>query len=271
MMQKISALVIFGILSFLSCAGSPPETESPSGESKTPPAESSGFWNTGFSGEELVFYGIAGVYSNWEDSIRSALEDAAKKVAIFTQVEGTVSSFTHTGGGVFDYKSGVETALIYDEDYKKYRDALSFDPETDVLEYNNTVFVRVRYKASPPAPFPNWPSSFLQTSKPAWIDRPPDIPGYTTGVGYAGRRSLHRETIAISYENAVFSIITALYTSSVTEESGYLQGSGAFDISSVNNHEISVGGILYYFYVMDMWVDPSNKSVWTLGAAKKPD
>ncbi|MDR0561669.1 MAG: hypothetical protein LBG73_03175 [Spirochaetaceae bacterium] len=229
--------------------------------------ESGAFWNTGSASGAVVFYGTAGIYSRREDSLRLALEDAAKKAAIFNGLEARITSVLNTGGGIFDYRSETETFLQYDEDYKKYVDGLIFDPETDVLQKDGAIFVRVRYKT--PVQIPAGWASFQRPEKPSWITVPPEIPGYITGIGYAGRRSAHRDTVTASYENAIFAIITALY-GSAQEETRHIRGSGTFDWRSSSSQEITAAGRLQRFYALDAWVNPADKSVWTLGIAQKP-
>jgi hypothetical protein len=262
MLKKI--IIIFFLFAFSGCKSNPSKPDA--GESGKPGEID--FWNTGYAYGGLIFYGVAGIYSKKEDSIRLALEDAAKKVAIFNMVEGRYLSSTSMGAGFFDYRSKTETSLKYDENYKNYVETLIFDPEQDVIQSNNAIFVRVRYRSSMPVPIHYWYSSFQNISKPHWVDNPPHIPGYMVGVGYAGRRSAHQDTITVSYENAIFSLITTMY-GFVKEEITNVHGSGTFDFSATNNYELSAVGVLNNFYVLDTWVDPANLSVWTLAVAKE--
>ncbi|MDR0568455.1 MAG: hypothetical protein LBG87_04550 [Spirochaetaceae bacterium] len=245
-------------------------TSSSSTEKTEKPEKISGsatFWDTGSVEGSLIFHGGSPVYSKREDSVKAALEDAAKKAAVFATVEGRLRSSVNIGAGVFDYQSETETSLIYPEPSPA---DLVFDPETDVLESNHSIFVRARYKPPEPAPIPYRSSSFQKKAKPSWIADPPAVPGYTVGVGYAGARSIYADTLAASYENAVFSIIAVLY-GSAKEETASFQGAGTFDVSSTKTHEIKASGKLRGFYVIDAWTDPADKSMWTLGIAQKAD
>jgi hypothetical protein len=262
-MRQIALIMMIFSLSLWSGCKSPPAAE-------TPPVsvpEENDFWDTTPLSGELIFHGAAGVRSKREESIRLALEDAARRAAIFTRVEGQFVSYANRGAGFFDYSSEAAGSLWYDENYKNYIEDLIFDPAADVIEERNTVFVRTRYHSPVPAAIRYQSSSFHRDSKPGWVDNPPEISGYVAGVGYAGRRSSHGDTVKASYENAVFSIIKTLFgaVSGTTEE---FRGSGTFDFSSASENIITARGVLKGFYTLDFWTDPVNHAVWTLAIAR---
>jgi hypothetical protein len=253
--------VIFALFLFvfLSCKSSASQVE-------TPPQEAGdrGFWSTEPFFNEVIFHGAAGVRVDREESIRLALEDAARKAALFTRTEGKTIFYNKTGAGFWDYRSDTESILIYDEDYQKYIENFIFDSELDVLQDNNAIFVRTRYPSAGPVDIPYRFRSSRSAGKPGWIDEPPLIRGYVAGIGYAGRRSSHADTVKISYENAAFAIIRNIY-STVTGNTADIQGPGA---SASQESEITAEAVLTGFYVLDFWVDPSSRAVWTLAVAK---
>jgi hypothetical protein len=265
MLKKSIVIIILCIFALAGCKSGPSKTDRDVSASES---LDNTFWNTGYAYGELIFHGAAGIYSKREESIRLALEDAAKKVAIFNMVEARYLSSTSIGASFFDYSFNTETSLKYDENYKNYVETLIFDPDQDVIQSNNTIFVRVRYRSSMPVQIQYMPSSFPKNAKPPWVDNSPHIPGYMVGVGYAGRRAALRDTITASYENAIFSIITTM-CSSIKEESTNVQGSGTLTFSTTNTHEISATGVLTNFYILDTWIDSANKAVWTLALAKE--
>jgi hypothetical protein len=63
----------------------------------------------------LVFTGVAGIRSHIEESITLALEEAAKKLAIFERVEGSISSYSNQGGRFLDYRSETTSSLDYNQ------------------------------------------------------------------------------------------------------------------------------------------------------------
>jgi hypothetical protein len=226
------------------------------------------FWNAVPFGDELVFHGTAGVLSDREASIRLALEDAARKLAVFNAVEGRFYSYTRIGAGALDYRSRVESSLNYDMDYKNYVEALVFDPDRDVLQNGNAIFVRARYRSPVPVSIPFISLSAGGMERPAWIDSPPLIDGYLVGMGHAGRRSSPGDTVNQSFENAVFSIIKNI-SSLMTGVMEEYQGAGALDFSSATDSGLIAGGILKGFYVLDTWTDPRTQAVWTLAIARE--
>jgi hypothetical protein len=246
-------------------------TESP--RPRPPPAplretegnENGGFWNTLPVFNDLVFHGAAGIRFDREAAIRLALEDAARKAALFTRLEGRIVLYNNTGAGLLDYRSDTERVLIHDEEYQKYIERFIFDPDTDVLEENHTVFVRVRYPSTAP---PDIPGGLFShgAAKPGWIDEPPHSSGYLTGIGFAGRRTSHADTVRISYENAIFSIIRTI-SSVVDGKTTDVRQSGGFAYG-LGESRIRAEGALTAFYVLDFWRDPASGAVWTAAIAK---
>ncbi|MDR1058800.1 MAG: hypothetical protein LBL43_04555 [Treponema sp.] len=225
------------------------------------------FWTTLPSPDGLVFIGAAGIRSKTEESVQLALEDAARKVALFNGVEGSFTTHTNIGAGTLDYQSGARGSLAFAQDYKKYIDSFDFDEEKDVLRTETSLFVRVRYPGSVPVAYRIPPRR--GDEKPAWVDEPPlEISGYEVGLGYAGRRATHRDTVITSYENAVFAIIRNAAAAAGSRDVLY-EGSGAFDYSAATQNEVRAYGSLSDFYVLDTWTDPASMVVWTLAVAQK--
>jgi hypothetical protein len=214
----------------------------------------------------LVFIGGAGVRSDREESVNLALQDIARKVSIFNAVEGEFVSYNKTGSSFFDYASNAQSSLFFDEDYLGFVENLEYDPDTDVMQLDNSIFVRARFRGPEAVQVP-YTLSGNRGSKPGWVDNPPaEISGYRVGIGYAGRRALHRDTVNASFEAAIFSIIRAM-SSEVSAGTVNYQGSGSFDYRSANDTAIRARGKLNSFYVLDTWMDPSNMSAWTLAIA----
>jgi hypothetical protein len=214
----------------------------------------------------LIFTGVAGIRSHREESINLALEEAAKKVSIFERVEGTVISYSNAGGRFLDYRSETTGTVHYSQDYKEYIEKLEYDPDTDVFQHENAVFVRVRYKGSLSLSYE--PPSAGSGGKPGWVDNPPElISGYAAGVGYAGRRNAHRDTVIASYENAILAIIQNQSSKAWSASTGF-RGSGFLDYSEVNRKGTSANGVLTGFYVLEIWTDPVTRAVWTLAIAR---
>jgi hypothetical protein len=257
-------LLAAGILFFLllpACTSSAPpvqEDTSASGD-----AALQEFMDTSPREGRLVFLGVAGIRSRIQESVDLALEEAARRVAIFREVEGEFSTLSAKGGRLLDYRAESTASLRFDTAYKDYLETLEFDENSDVMRIENAIFVRVRYPGSLDLPYlPSGPG------KPFWIENPPATIGeYIVGVGYADRRDAHRDTVIASYENAVFSIIRDLSAVSSGQNIDY-RGEGFLDISFTSQQGIDAKGSLMGFYALETWTDPVDKSVWTLAIAK---
>jgi hypothetical protein len=257
----IHSVILFLPFIIGACSGLPSV-----GEKVDAPVETN-FWNS-MPSNGLIFIGGAGVRSNRDESIMLALEDSARKISIFNTVEGQFVSYNKTGSGFFDYTSDTQTSLLFDEDYRGFTENLEYDPDTDIIQIDNTIFVRAHFNGPGAVQIPYQLPSETEGAKPGWVDNPPkELFGYHVGVGFAGHRASLRDTVNASFDAAIFSIIRA-FSSEVSAGALNYQGSGVFDYRSANDTTIRARGVLSGFYVLDTWLDPSNKAVWTLAIAR---
>jgi hypothetical protein len=217
----------------------------------------------------MVFIGGANLRSNRDETINLALQDIARRISIFHAVEGKFVSYTKTGSSFFDYASDTQSSLAFNEDYLGFIEDLEYDPGADVMQVDNSLFIRARYRGPQTIRIQyDMPPVAGEKVKPAWVDSPPtEISGYSVGLGYAGRRASHRDTVNASFEAAIFSIIRTV-SGQVSAGAVNYQGSGTFDYRSANDTTVRAWGKLSGFYVLDTWIDPLNKGVWTLAIAR---
>ena len=223
------------------------------------------FMDTYPRGGNLVFLGVAGIRFREQESIDLALEDAARRISIFRNVEGEFQIVSARGGRLLDYRAETRSSLRYDIEAVRF-DTHYFDAQYDVLVSENAVFVRVRYPGSLTLAYR--PYFQRPGGRPSWVDNPPERIGqYDAGVGFAGRRHAHRDTVTASYENAIFSIILNKYAVAFGQTFAY-RGPGFLDVASVVREGVHARGRLNGFYVLETWTDPDDRSVWTLAIAR---
>jgi hypothetical protein len=225
------------------------------------------------AGNALVFIGITGKRSDPKETIQFALEDAARRVAVYQRVYGEYIMLNNIGSGAFDYAYDSRMSLTYDEEgSKQYVDSLQFNADTDAIEMENALIIRTTYPAALPSPVSYRPTYSANDQKPDWVDNPPsEIAGYEVGVGYSGRFSSFADTCTNAFRNAVFAIIRNVNSSFRSSDLLYQNTSSLFGYKTSNDNMTRSYGILNGFYVLDTWVNPKDKSVWTLAIAKKAE
>jgi len=229
------------------------------------------FFSSFPSNGALVFIGVAGKRSNPNETLKIALEDAAHRVAVFYRVSGEYSVINNIGSGAFDYSYRTHTQLFSDkEQSKKYLDALQYNADTDTIEIENSLFIRVVYPSSLPKTV-NFRTRYAGADrKPDWVDNPPnEIDGYEVGIGFSGRYSSMTDTFTNSWNNAVFAIIRNINSAARGDDLLYQSTGSIFGYKTANDNMLYSYGSLDCFYVLDTWIDPKTKSVWTLAIAKK--
>ncbi|MDR0411502.1 MAG: hypothetical protein LBH75_05975 [Treponema sp.] len=223
------------------------------------------FWNTSTKNGELIIIGVGGVKISRVETIKGAVEDAARRASLFNQVRANVTYTERIGDGFLDYFIDNQQSIVFDEYYQKYIDELKYDPETDVLITNNAAFVRTRWM--PPVPFS---ISYAPSNhgRPSWTDNPPPtIGGMITGVGYSSPLMYHRAYVA-SYESAVYSIAIRVDGNIKAEKVNY-QGEGMFAYSNSSESTMTASAQIKGFYILQIWVDPKTDGVYTLAVAQE--
>jgi hypothetical protein len=264
-MLKRFVLLFLSFMTFAACASGPASYD---GELIEPP-----FFLSSPVENELVFLGVAGKRSNPKETQKFALEDAARRVAIFYRVSAEYAVENNIGSGTFDYSHSTYSFLNYDkEGAQRYVDSLKFDADkkSDSMEIENVLIIRTRYPLTFLDPIRYQPTYDGKERRPDWVDKPAvEIEGYEVGIGYSGRYSSMAETWVNSYNNAIFSIIRNVNTSSRSEETIYQSTGSLFGYRTSNENITYSYGTLTGFYVLDAWMDPRTKSVWTLAIARK--
>ena len=262
-----SLLPILIFLFVLSCANIPFSFIGNKAPAETPPP----FFSSLPNEKGLVFIGSTGKRSNQKEALLLALEDAARQVAVFQRVSGEFIVVNNIGSGAFDYEHETFTSIHYDaEGSIKFIEQLQFNIDKDTLETENTFFVRTTFSSALPSPL-SYKPAHSDTRKPEWVKPPPlDINGYEVGIGYSGRYSSLSDTYNNSRRNAIFDIIRKINSVSKSSSLLYQNTSSLFGYKTMNNNTIQSYGTLTGFYVLDTWLDPETKAVWSLAVAVKP-
>jgi hypothetical protein len=245
-----------------------PQAPTPSGiDTDTKPP----FFNSIPAGNGLVFIGIAGKRSNPDEALQLALEDAARRVTLFHKVSGEYAIENNVGSGAFDYTHNAYASLSFDrEGYKKHVEALQFNADTDMIEIENAVIVRTVYPSALHAPVQYRPVYGKVDQKPGWVENPSfEIAGYEVGIGFSDRYSSLVDTCTNAYHNAIFAIIRNINATARTNDLLYQNTSSLFGYKTSSDNVTYSYGTLTGFYMLDMWIDPATKTVWTLAIAKK--
>lgn len=263
------AFVFSFLFTIVSCAGfkGNPASNSAPGRKSAPSgsgAESSPFWITAPENGSLVFIGGAAVRTKKDEAIRYALSDAARKVAFYHGLQGTSISVLDVGAGHLDFNADSALELVYDSYYEKYVEQLEFDPETDVLVTGDSVYVRARWQ-SPNSLNTNFFSRW--TGRPDWTLNPPGtIDGFLAAVGRSGAHSRSYTAVIASYESAIAALLRTK-ANSIDAEVAFVETSSSGSMAGASNREVAEGK-LSQFYVLETWIDPADRSVWTLAIAK---
>jgi len=252
----------------MACASDP----NTSGNSSNASADPSFLLSTP-TGNGLVFWGVAGKRTSRKETLKYALEDAARRVSIFNMVTAEFVYANRDDSTLLGNNQWIHAALEYDkEGAERYIDILKFDPDkkSDIIEVGNAVIIRTVYPGSLSSPVFYLPTYNGIEKKPNWVNAPPvSIGGYNVGIGYSDRYSSTAETWKKSFDDAIFSLVRGIDASSRSEETSIINTSSMFGYSRTTEDFTYSIRTLAEFYVLDVWMDPKTKAVWTLAIARK--
>jgi len=219
----------------------------------------SGYWIARSSNNKLTVIGVSNPMLRRESEIAAAKEDAAKKVAMFYGIHGSVEITNRTGSDFFDNTNDSNAELLYDTSYERFLEQLTFDPQNDVLITREAVFVRFQHDTT----VKNIDYTVrLADGRPSWIRNMPEFDGYVAAVGFARNQRRLKDTIFKSTENAVVRMIENLSTTVNTRET-IVTGQGSSSFIQAKSE-----GRLNNFRVIDFWIEPETRFVYTLAIAE---
>jgi len=224
-----------------------------------------GLWVSGPVNGKFIIIGVSGKYTKPADEIEAAKLDAARKAAMYHGIQGSFELINTTGSrGYFDFSADTKLDLNYDNNYGNYTERLSFNPETDVIRGNGATFVRFRYNISG-SDFNHYPVK--NSGRPSWVNNRnlPQFAGYTTAVGYAGKRLKLKDTISASYDSAAARLIETASTQMSTKEAS---ASVNRSTSVYTTTHVRSEGRLMNFQVLEFWIDPETGGVSSLAIAR---
>jgi hypothetical protein len=223
-----------------------------------------GHWVSIPSDNQMTVIGISNPMKKREDEIAAAKEDAARKVAMYYGIEGSIESIHRSDGSFFNSVNDSRIKLLYDPNYKKYIDELTFDPQHDVLLTDEGLFIRFQHKTNVKSI--NHIITNTTEGRPAWTrnQNKPVFDGFVSAVGFAQNQRRLKETIFKAAEAAAARMLEDLSISIINKEvTGTEYGSSSLIYSKSE-------GTLSSFQVIEFWIDPETGYVYTLAIAKRP-
>ena len=243
-------IIIVFILALSACASSAPPAVTPS-HMITLPGQGS-----------MVILGMAARQSSRANEIALAKETAARKASMYHRVFAGKVERSYVGIGYFDYIQDSQTWVEYDQLLERYMDRLSFDEDKDIFrDANGNVFIRFTYPVSFPERI-NYQPLRDNIGRPEWVSKPPaEISGFKAGVGRSGRLDRFTDTVTKSYEAAAVAIASRISTV-VTTEDITIYNQSSQNISSRSE------AVMTNFLVLETWIDPQTRAVYTLAIAR---
>jgi hypothetical protein len=248
--------VVCSVLSLCACVSFSP------GETSVSPSEETNYWLTPPKTNELVVVGVSGRQTKREAEIQNACEDATKKVSMYYGIYAEVENSQYTGAGFFEVAVDTKVTIEYDQQIERYLDKLVFDPERDVYDRGNAVYVRFTYPESFPGDISYHHFDKNHNGSPKWTTSPPNvINGHMASIGFARRQERFQDSIIKSFESAAASFVSSMSTSVSAD------AVTTFTSSASSTHQHSRGR-LTHFLVLETWVDPNTEYVYTLAVAR---
>jgi len=220
-----------------------------------------GRWFSGVQDGVFIIIGVSSKLERPAEEIDAAKKDAARKAAMYHGIQGNLISTNTSGVAYFDYSARSTLNLNYDTNYEQYMERLSYNPDKDLIRGTGATYIRFQYNISGPD-FTYTPEKSV--GRPTWTYNRnlPQFPGYTTVIGYAGKRTWMRDTINASCDSAAARLIESASSQITTSTSSQAGQSSSTEISIYSE------GSLTNFYIMETWIDTVSGAVYTMAAAR---
>jgi len=210
----------------------------------------------------LIVIGVANRQMRREREVDIARIDAARRVAMFHGMRGTVESLHRSGADFFDFISDSQIRLEHTVDYLRFVDRLEFDSDSDVFMADGATLVHFRYAARV-IPV-NFVGIIGADGRPNWLSVRylPRVEGHAVAVGVSRNQRWFSDTVMLSAQAAAARLIMDRDTRiqfTVVDDTGHVP---------VAYIRTSSEGILDGFRVLEFWVDPVTGYVFTLGIAR---
>ena len=197
-----------------------------------------------------------------DSEVALAKDHAARKIALFYGISGTVESFHQQGASFFDF---IAESRIHLEspvsDHTQFIERLIFDPDTDIFVFGRGTLVRFRYAAN--VSRVNFTGTADKNGRPSWLNNFDfDIDGYAAAVGFSQNQVWLRDTVTRAAESAAARLIKKMETKITTSVADVLGQGSLTHITSTSS------GVLNDFRIIEFWIDPVSMSVYTLGIAR---
>jgi len=206
-------------------------------------------WNMTDNDEYLYFTGISPFYINKKISDELLLEDASESAAVFEGVFGFSGKITEKSGS--GTRTGASFNYIYsDSSFKYYMENLE---TVSTYKKNESIFRIFRIQNSMKLP------SLIKSSQnypPLWINKLPEIEGFSFSIGISGRYSRISESVRNADASSLEEMIKQKNISVFTD-SGY----NNFSSRGIEYASSELKG----FYIIRRWWSPDLRNFYSLG------
>jgi hypothetical protein len=221
-------------------------------------------WITQPSGSTITIVGIAGRKGSYDDSIKDALNDAARKVSLYYRAKGEYTIVQNDGTNILDKWISTDSKVeLLNGNFASYVDSLVYEKDTDIILLKGNYYVRTRYSGV--ADVPAYTSVVEKDGKPRWVTgQPVLISGYLTGIGGSRNKGKGKlqETYMASYEAAVLDVVQQL--SSNSKNRIFDTEGGGRILESITMGKATVTNVM----ILETYFDQKTSAVYTLVAAK---
>ena len=204
-MRRISArITVIGIIAvFASCATPAPQPGTPETDGPGPGAAVSSF-DLRPRGGQPVFLGVSNRRRDRDEEVDVAAAHVAEQASRYLRMAAVYQYVTQRGTDGFGYLDNVDTSWSTDA-----ADQLVEDVEIlESRQVDDGTLVLATVAGLPPAPeIPSAPLQSDDTGRPAWVSRPPQIPGYLVAVGSTRRSRTLRDTIDNADQEALKALL----------------------------------------------------------------
>jgi len=223
-----------------------------------------GHFITNAENNKLTVIGVSNRMLNRQDEINSAREDAAQKIAMYFGIHGKIVQSINANDNFFGNNNEISIELIYESNYERFINELTYDPAKDILITNEGLFIRFHYETN--LSKLNYTVVF-NNRRPTWTRNQDkqEIEGYITSIGFARNQQRLKDTIFKAIENAAIRMIEEQFTIISTTDVSITEQSSSSSSSSISSRS---EGRINNFRIIEIWIEPGTRFVYVLAIGR---
>lgn len=209
--------------------------------------------------DSLYIVAVSPKFQNNDEEVKYALASAARQISIYYGAHVSYQKFIDEN--IIGTLQAQKVDVAYDQDL-----AISILNKLEIVQesYGNDYYAAlIKFKGADTPLIPDL--DIIENIRPSWVNNPPQLKGFMTGVGISQRRKSVYESWEQADKQAMAEIANTIHTNiqsgtATIERGGASSSASTSVIKSLNISNVYIDGL----YIISRWREPDNSYYYSL-------